>query len=90
MVVITLLITLQRGSLKGELGKRKIGSPRSMSLNLKENVRVYVFVFFKFLLDQGPFCGATDCPYFRLVMTLPMGFKARVVLLPVHLLACVR
>ena len=36
------------------------------------------FCFFKkFLLDQGPFCGATDCPYFGLCVTLPMGFKAR-------------
>ena len=29
-----------------------------------------------FLLDQGSFCGAIDCPNFG----LPMGFKARVVL----------
>ena len=33
-----------------------------------------------FLLDQGPFCGATDCPYFGLHVTLPLGYKARVVL----------
>ena len=32
------------------------------------------------LLDQGPFCGATDCPCFGLRVTLHMGFKARVVL----------
>ena len=27
--------------------------------------------FFEFLLDQGPFCGATDHPYFGLHVTLP-------------------
>ena len=45
---------------------------------------------FSFLLDQGPFCRATDCPCFGLCVTLPMGFKARVVLLPAHSLACVQ
>ena len=40
-----------------------------------------------FFLNQGPFCGATDCPYFGLRVTLPMGFKAGVVLSPVPLLA---
>ena len=34
----------------------------------------------QYLLDQGSLCGATDCPYFGLCVTLPMGFKARVVL----------
>ena len=34
------------------------------------------------LLDEGPFCGPTDCPYFGLNGTVPMGFKSRVVLLP--------
>ena len=43
--------------------------------------------FLNFYLDQGLFCGTTDCPYFGLLMTLPMGFKARVVLSPAHLLA---
>ena len=38
--------------------------------------------FFKtFLLHQGPFCGATDYPYFGLCVTLPIGYKATVVLL---------
>ena len=48
-------------------------------------------LFFKiFLLGQDPFCGVTDCPYFGLCVTLPMGFKARAVLLPVLLLACMQ
>ena len=41
-------------------------------------------IFLNFLLDQGPFCEATDSPYFVLRVTLPMGFKARVVLSPAH------
>ena len=41
----------------------------------------------KFSLDQGSFCGATDCPYFRLCDP-PMGFKVRVVLSLALLLAC--
>ena len=45
--------------------------------------------FFKIFAVPGPFCGATDCPYFGLHVTLPMGFKVRVVLSPVHLLSCV-
>ena len=48
------------------------------------------FLFLNFLLDQGPFFGANDCPWFGIHATLPMGFKARVVLSPAHLLACVR
>ena len=46
--------------------------------------------FEMFLLDQGPFCGATDCPCFGLCVTLPMGFKSRVVLSPAHVLACIQ
>ena len=43
---------------------------------------VFVFFFLNVLLNQSPFCGAIDCPYFGLRVTLPMGFKARVVLQP--------
>ena len=42
----------------------------------------------KFWLDQCPFCGTTDSPYFELCVT-PIGFKARLVLSPAHLFACV-
>ena len=43
------------------------------------------------LLEQGPFCGVTDCHYFGLhMMVVSMGFKARVVLLLPLLLACVQ
>ena len=36
------------------------------------------FFYLKFLLDSGPFCGATGILSFGLQMTLlPMGFKAR-------------
>ena len=41
-----------------------------------------------FLLDQGPFRGANDCPYVGLHVPLPVGFKARVVLLLAFSLAC--
>ena len=34
--------------------------------------------FFKGLLDQGPFCGATGTVCFGLWIALPLGFKARV------------
>ena len=40
---------------------------------------VLVFGFFIILLHEGPFCAATDCPYFGLRVTHQMGFKARVV-----------
>ena len=43
-------------------------------------------LIFLFLVREGPFCRTTDCTYFGLYMTLPMGFKARVVLLPACLL----
>ena len=46
--------------------------------------------FSKFLLDQGPFCGVTDCFYFGLRVTLLVGFKARVVLSPAQFLACMQ
>ena len=32
-------------------------------------------IFCNFLLDQGPFCGATDCPYFDLVWPSPSVSK---------------
>ena len=48
------------------------------------------FFFQFFLLEQSPFRGATDCTYFALCVTLPMGFKARVDLWPAISLACVQ
>ena len=42
---------------------------------------IFSMNFFENFLGQGPFCRATDCPYFGLHVTFPMGFKARVVLL---------
>ena len=42
----------------------------------------------KLSCDQGLFCGATDYPILDFVVPLPMGFKARVVLLLALLLAC--
>ena len=53
-------------------------------------VIVYFGFFKKILMDQGPFCGAIDFPYFGLRVILPMGFKARVVLSLALPLACVR
>ena len=38
----------------------------------------HIFYYFKFLLDQGPFCVDTGTLCLRLRMTLPMGFKVRV------------
>ena len=58
-----------------------------LSVSGEGNRSPRIFFFF-FLLDQGPFRGATDCPYYGLCVTLPMGFKVRVVLSPTHLLAC--
>ena len=46
------------------------------------------YLFFIFLLDQCPFCGATDCPPFGLCVILHMSFNVRVVLSPALLLAC--
>ena len=31
----------------------------------------WILFYFKFFVEQGPFFGATDCPYF---VTLPMEF----------------
>ena len=52
--------------------------------------KVTVFLFFLkiFCLDQGPFCGATDCSCFGLCMSFLMGFKSRVDILPALFLAC--
>ena len=47
-------------------------------------------LFLNFLLDQGLFCGVTDCSCFGLCMSFLMGFKSRVHLLPVLFLACVQ
>ena len=41
--------------------------------------RKFILFILFFLLNQGPFCQDTDCSYFGLRVTLPMGFKARVV-----------
>ena len=40
---------------------------------------------FPIYLDQGPFCGATNWPNLGLCVTLPVGFKAMVVLLLLYL-----
>ena len=50
----------------------------------------FVFLFFLkiFCLDQGPFCGATDCSCFGLRVSFLMGFKSRVDILPALFLAC--
>ena len=50
----------------------------------------FLSVFFKILLDQGPFCGVTDCSCFGLRVSFLMGFKSRVDLSPALFLACVR
>ena len=46
------------------------------------------FLFVKFLLDQGPVCGATDCSCFGLHVSFLMGFKSRVDLACTH--SCLR
>ena len=47
------------------------------------------FFFQIFCLDQGPFCGATDCSCFGLRVSFLMGFKSRVDILPALFLACI-
>ena len=38
-----------------------------------------LFFIFNFLEEMSPFCGATDTPVLqRLLVTSPLGFKARV------------
>ena len=51
--------------------------------------RKYSFFFKIFSLDQGPFCGATDCSCFGLRVSFLMGFKSRVDISPALFLACV-
>ena len=53
-----------------------------------DNANIIVIRRTSVLYLFAPFCWATDCSYFELRVTLPMGFKARVVLSPAHLLAC--
>ena len=48
---------------------------------------LYFFLIFCWTKDH--FVGPLIAPYFGLCMTLPMGFKVRVVLSPAHLVACV-
>ena len=43
--------------------------------------------FINFLLDQGPFCGATYCSCFWLRVSFLVGFKSRLDLLPALILA---
>ena len=57
--------------------------------SLFHNCTIQNFFFFKkFCLDQGPFCGATDCSCFGLCVSFLMGFKSRVDVLPALFLAC--
>ena len=49
-------------------------------------IKIMGKLFYIFLLDQGPFCGATDYPYFG----NPVGFKDRVVLSPALILSCMQ
>ena len=35
----------------------------------------FLLLFLNFLLDQGPFCGATDCPFFGLCVNPPWVLK---------------
>ena len=56
-----------------------------------ESTHSVVLLFFfliNFCLDQGPFCGATDCSCFGLRVSFLMGFKSRVDILPALFLAC--
>ena len=39
---------------------------------------LFFFQFFLFCCDKSPFCGATGSLCFGLLLTLPMGVKARV------------
>ena len=43
-----------------------------------------------FLLDQDPFCGAIDCPYFGLSVSLSMGFNATMILSSAFIFTCMR
>ena len=49
---------------------------------------LFIYFFKKFCLDQGPFCGATDCSCFGLRVSFLMGFKSRVDISPALLLVC--
>ena len=50
----------------------------------------FFWVFFNiFCLDQGPFCGTTDCSCFGLRVSFLRGFKSRVDISPALFLACV-
>ena len=83
-VILSLWINYtSKSSLKGAHRLENWYSPAIYTCMYK-----YLLLFFLFLLDQGPFLGATDYPFFGLRVTLSMGFKARVVLSPAHLLAC--
>ena len=53
-------------------------------------IRFYLFILKKKLLDQGTFCGATDCSCFGLCVSFLIGFKSRVDLSPALFLAYVR
>ena len=66
-------------------------SPSTANVHLKKQTKVInteLSFFLKFLLDRGPFCGATGSLRFRLGMTLPMSFKARVGSLLPALFSC--
>ena len=48
----------------------------------------FFFLFLNFCWTKVHFVGPLIAPILDLCVILPMGFKARVVLLPAHLLAC--
>ena len=57
-----------------KLSNLQVKLPQKMPFLCSKNLNF----FLKFLLGQGPFCGATGTLCFRLQMTLPMSFKVRV------------
>ena len=75
------------GSSGGILGVRGDMLPKLWLLHF---FFFFFFFFYKFLLDQGPVCGATDCSCFGLRVSFLSGFKSGVDLSPALFLACVR
>ena len=61
---------------------------KTNNFNAFGNLQVMVKISDNNFKIHLPYCysGTTDCPYFVLHVALSMGFKARVVLLPKHLL----
>ena len=59
-----------------------------MSLNQEHfhfrNQNLFILIF---LLNKGPFCGVTDCPYFGLCVSIHVGFSGWFSPLQTYLLA---